>query len=148
MWVDLDDPEVVDDNDDDDGLNFYEPDDLDYPEYKYDSFAELERKHNRCEFLSLQDICLQTISKNLPRFNLAFSVSENLDFRRNLQYLQRFHSIYFISEVTKTTGKLDESYFDFLLNEYIKEFDMNPLYDCDWDAVVKRMSEIGHVGIF
>ncbi|GBL96386.1 hypothetical protein AVEN_43707-1 [Araneus ventricosus] len=143
---DVDDPEVVEEenDDDDDDLNYYEPEDFDYPDDKYEAFADLERRNNGTAMLSLQDICLLSISKNLPRFNLAFSTTEDSEFRRNLQFLQRFHSSYLIKAATRGCRKLDESYFDFLLNEYIKEFDMDVLYRCDWGNVIKRISEIGH----
>ncbi|CAL1276237.1 unnamed protein product [Larinioides sclopetarius] len=141
---DVDDPEVVEENEDDDDLNYYEPEDFEYPDDKYEGFADLERRNNGTKMLSLQDICLLSISKNLPRFNLAFSTTEDSEFRRNLQFLQRFHSSYLIKAATRSCRKLNESYFDFLLNEYIKEFDMDVLYQCNWDNVIKRISEIGH----
>ncbi|GIY18088.1 uncharacterized protein CEXT_62281 [Caerostris extrusa] len=96
------------------------------------------------DVMSLKNICLKSISKNVSRFNAAFSITEDVNFRRNLHYLRKVHYQYLIEEILKEKGELEESYLDFLIHEHVKGIQMAIFPETAWKSVIKRISEVGH----
>ncbi|GFQ86866.1 uncharacterized protein TNCT_690211 [Trichonephila clavata] len=107
-----------------------------------DTFSKLEIVP---EVLSLQNICLQTISDNLERFNEAVTTTTDTKFRMHLYYLRRVHTPFFLNNKLKEdNGILKKKYWDFLLTEYLKEFNLSTIELKDWDDLMMKLDEIGH----
>ncbi|GFX70796.1 hypothetical protein TNCV_1337581 [Trichonephila clavipes] len=97
------------------------------------------------EVPSLQNMCLQTISVHLSRYNEAITKTHDRNFQMNLRYLRQVHAAFFLKKkLTKDNGILKKMYWNIILNEYLKELNLNSIESKDWDDLVRKLDEIGH----
>ncbi|GFU84523.1 hypothetical protein TNCV_1818541 [Trichonephila clavipes] len=97
------------------------------------------------EVPALQNMCLQTISVHLCRYNEAITKTHDRNFQLNLNYLRQVHALFFLKKkLTKDNGIVKKKYWNIILNEYLKELNLNFIESKDWDDLVRKLDEIGH----